>query len=207
MNFFRTWRKALNPFSFEYDSKNWNFSDMTQRIETFLRWLIELNFFLHESKNWTFFCNMTQRNEPSFATWLEQLNLLFYITQLIEPSFWKTTIQRIELLFIRLKELNLFWIWRKELNLFFANMTQRIELFLFFSNMTQRIDLFKKHDLKNWTSRKKWLMELNLSSWIWRKELNFFLRCGKELNLFFFHMTQRIHLFIRLKNCFFYEQI
>ena len=118
---------------FRYDSKNWNFSEMTHRIE----------FFLHESKNWTFFCNMTQRNEPSFATWLKQLNLLFYITQLIEPSFWKTTIQRIELLFYTTQRIEPFLNLTQRIELFFANMTQRIELFLFFSNMTQRIDLWK----------------------------------------------------------------
>ena len=115
---------------FRYDSKNWNFSEMTHRID----------FFLHESKNWTFFCNMTQRNEPSFATWLKQLNLLFYITQLIEPSFWKTTIQRIELLFYTTQRIEPFLNLTQRIELFFANMTQRIELFLFFF----------KHDSKNW---------------------------------------------------------
>ena len=144
------------------------------------------------------------------------------MTQRIEPfSFLKNMTQRMELFFKK---------WLKEL-IFFWNMTHTIEplvMNLFF-NMTQRIELFCFLDLiftvwlrefNFWKKKKKtyWRKELNLTSWVWRKELNplqkydsknrtffskekdsknwtFWEKWLKELNLFFSNTTQRIEFF------------
>ena len=82
--------KDLNPFLF--DSKNWPFSNMTQRIEPFffeydaknwtllLRiWRKELNpfFFEHDAKNCTLFLWIWAKNWAFFYIWLKELNLFF----------------------------------------------------------------------------------------------------------------------------------
>ena len=84
------------------DAKNWTslFSNMTQRIEFFPKWLKVLNFFFlkmwlkrielckYDSENWTFpFFNTTHRIKDwcffFFSIWLKELNMI----QSIEPSF------------------------------------------------------------------------------------------------------------------------
>ena len=82
---------------FQYDSKNWKW--LTQRIEpSFSKWLKELSLLRYnmtfknwtlskyDSKNWMnlYFLNLT--NWISF-TWINELNLLFKMTQRIELSF------------------------------------------------------------------------------------------------------------------------
>ena len=139
---------------------------------------------------------MTQTIEPSFSTWLKELNL-FYIDSN--------------------KELN-FFSWLKELNLFFY-MTQRIEPSFY---MTQRLEPLCKMWLENWTQRigtfSVWLKELNLLFYMTQRlepcskndskncnllflkmtqriELLFLTICLKELNAFFDNMAQRINFF------------
>ena len=127
--------------TFLYDSKNWTFFDMTQKIELFLIWiwLKELNsFWKCDSKSWFFFQKYDSKNCNFFSKlWLKELNLL---------KIWLTELN----FFSWLKELNpfSFWVWLKELNLFlndskiepfFSNTTQRIEPS---SDTTQRIEPF-----------------------------------------------------------------
>ena len=118
-----------------------------------------IDFFQCDSKNWIwlkglnlYFPNMTQRIEPSFSTWFDELNpfltwlkdlnafFLFDVTQRIEPFTFRCDSKNWTLFLIWLKELNLMKMWLKELNSFFFNVAQRIELF--FDNMAQRIELF-----------------------------------------------------------------
>ena len=145
-----------------------------------------MNYFLHDSKNLTFFFNVTQRIEPCFK--YDSKNF-FIKTQRIEP-------------FSKYGSKN--WIG-------FSNVTQRIELFS--SDMTLRIELFLKYDSRKWTcffsnmtqrifflKKLKEMIFFNISQitdffmtqriepfflWVWRK----------ELNLFSVNMTQRIEPF------------
>ena len=123
------------------------------------------------------------------------------MTQRIEPIFYKTQrielfdmTQRIELFFwILLTELNPFlkydskkWKWLEGLTFFFQSDLKNCTLLkmltqrnvTLFSNMTQRVEPFFEYDTKNWTSI---LMNFTFDS--------------KELNLSFYHMTQRIDFF------------
>ena len=170
----------MNLFISDITQRFEPFSKMTQRIEPSFAWLKDLSllFFFFFLKKWP------SRIEPSFSTWLKELNLLFqhdwknwtfflhWLKELIlfkkydlqELKLLKNMTQRIEPLFlwlkdvnilsvwlkelnfffskkkIQLKELNLFWIWRKEFNPFFLTMTQRIQ------------PSFLEYDAKNWTS-------------------------------------------------------
>ena len=138
---FFVWLKELKPFSlnmtqrietffFEYDAENWClFLFLPQRIETFssLPQMIELFFFKNfiDSKNWTFFSDMTQRNEIRKKKRLKELNLFFWnMTYRIEPLLFSL-------------------IWFKELNFVSKKKTQKIEIF-FFNN-----------DSKDWTLCKR----------------------------------------------------
>ena len=131
----------------------------------------------------------TQRIEPSFHKCLEELNFLkknmthrtepfFHVTHGTEP-FFPTWVIEIE---------PFFFTWLKEVNPSFLNMTQRIELFWI---LTQRIELFVF---------RIWRKELNLFSWIWRKDWSFSLKFWhKSKNwTFFSKMTQRIKLSFRI---------
>ena len=170
------------------NSKNWTlFQKMTQRIELF---------FLYDSKNWTFYC-LTQRIEPFsyltqcirlFLICLKELSLFSkydsknWIVFLCNSKNWTffefdsnfrtffieyDAINRTSF-WVRLKDF-LFSIWRKEWNFW-----KRLKELIFFLKMTQRIEPFFLHDSQNWT-------------FFW--EIRF-----KELNLFL-SMTQRIELF------------
>ena len=117
---------------------------------------------------------MTQRIEPSFHKWLEDLNFLLQIC-LIESNFF---------------------FWKKKddsKNWFSENINQNIETIL----MTQRIELLVKFNLSYMIQR----IEL---SRIWLKELNpfdltrtiesFFLKVTHRIELFL-NVTHRIELF------------
>ena len=92
------WRKELNRLIFEYDSKNWNYFWMTQRIALlymtqrtepffFQIWLQEMNFFFKiwltelnppfsfDSQNRTLLFKMISGIEPFSKKWLEELNI------------------------------------------------------------------------------------------------------------------------------------
>ena len=169
-NWFFVWLKELKPFSlnmtqrietffFEYDAENWClFLFLPQRIETFssLPQMIELFFFKNfiDSKNWTFFSDMTQRNEiRKKKKRLKELNLFFWnMTYRIEPLLFSL-------------------IWFKELNFVSKKKTQKIEIF-FFNN-----------DSKDWTLCKR-LIELSLFyEPLLNLILFFFFYWLKELNL------------------------
>ena len=118
---------------------------------------------------------MTHRIELFFEPLLNMTNrveVFFSLTQRIEPSSFFSMSQRIGVFLVWLKQLN-FLKWVKEFDLF-SNTTQRVEPFFF------------EYDAQSWTLflsiRRK---ELNRFLWIWRK----------EMNTFFFHLTQRIEPF------------
>ena len=172
--------KELNPSWKSLKRLNFFFvENMTQRIELFflnLTQRIAPTFLFHDSNTWTFF------------TWLKELNLLIYVTQILE-LFWKFWFKEMDLFFSRLKVFHQ------------STITHRIK----FLNPTHRIDFFcELNRLISWI----WRKELNPFFKISLKELNFFLRL-KELNflinmtqrtkLFFESVTQRIELF--LKRC------
>ena len=147
-----------------------------------------IDFFQCDSKNWIwlkglnlYFHSMTQRIEPSFSTWLKELNLLSKYDSK-NWTFFSTMTQKIELSFRNIETVSWkydskIWtsfliIWLKELNLLSDNMTQRIELFVIIS-----------------------LKELNFFFLMWLEELNPFYIWLKELN-FFLNLTQRIEPFL-----------
>ena len=211
--FFKTWLYALNPFlNFDsrirllknYDSQNGTLLfNLTQRIEPFSKycsknwtlvnmWLEELNpFSKYCSKNWTLF-NM----------WLEELNIFFKRTFSIWLKGWKFS--------ICFEELNPFWydlknwlFWKNESNIWtlFENDSKNW-FFSYYSNnwalfwkKTHRIEFFKVIiRIEFFFLRKiKELKELNPSC-ISLKWLNFFCWTydSKNLNIFFFNLTQRI---------------
>ena len=76
--FWKIWLKALNPF-FQYDSKNWTL---------FWTWLTE-TFLNYNSKNCFLIKYDSQRIEPSFHKWFEDLNFLFQICLIELNLFWK----------------------------------------------------------------------------------------------------------------------
>ena len=145
------------------------FLEITQRIELFFCWK-------YDSKNWTFFLNLTQRIAPTFLfhdsntwtfyTWLKELNLLIYVTQILE-LFWKFLIQRNGPFFFRTQSFssiknnsqnwfffesdpqNWFFLWIEPFN--FLNMTQRIEPFNFWIWRKELNRLIFECDAKNWT--------------------------------------------------------
>ena len=222
-----TRRQRIEPSS-QNDTKNWTLL-WTWLTETFLNYNSK-NFFLmkydsQNSKNWTFFSQMSQRIElseekhysqnwtwvieiePFFFTWLKELNLFFWL--------W-------------LKELNFFdydsknWTfdyWLKELNLSLKNDSKNL-----FSHDSKNLTFFE-YDSKNWTLLWTWLTETflnyNSKNWLfflvkylthktkriepslsWLKELNqFFWRLNwtlfwsTELNILFEHDSQNWTLF------------
>ena len=108
------WLKALNP-PFQYDSKNWTLL-WTWLTETY--WVI-ITQRIVLSKNMT---HKTQRIEPSFHKWLEDLTFLFQIC-LIEITFF---------FFLKKRWLEELIFWKYQSNYTnFILMTQRIELFFF----------------------------------------------------------------------------
>ena len=121
--FFSRWLKELKSFFLTQRIEPSLFSNVTHRIEMFLlkmsqriEPLFHVNFFVHDSKNLTF-----------FSMWLKELN----------PVLNMINTQRIEPFIIWLKELSLFLIWRNALN-FFLVCRKELSLIL---NMAQRIKL------------------------------------------------------------------
>ena len=163
----------MNLFISDITQRFEPFSKMTQRIEPSFAWLKDLSLLLF-LKKWP------SRIEPSFSTWLKELNLLFqhdwknwtfflhWLKELIlfkkydlqELKLLKNMTQRIEPLFLWLKDVNIFSVWLKELNFF----------------------LKKKYNSKNWTFFEYDAKNSTLFSWLWRK----------EFNPLFLNMTQRI---------------
>ena len=166
IDFFWTWFTEMNLFSallegwniWQYDSKNWTFFDLTQRIEpsvlhdsknwTFFTRGIYFFFFKFGSKNW-FFQNFTSNYWPFFWIWLTELNLFSNMTHRIEPFLKILTHRDWTLLF---------------------NMSQRTVVsqnsknWTFFSQISRRIELFQKKKKKGLTELNhfsRWLTELN----------------------------------------------
>ena len=168
------WLKALNP-PFQYDSKNWTLF-WTWLTETY--WVI-ITQRIVLSKNMT---HKTQRIEPSFHKWLEDLTFLFQIC-LIEITFFfeKKMTRRIDFLKISIKLYKLYFDDSKNWAFFFfflKNMTHRNWTFFTwlkelnpFLNMTQRIEKFSWFfDSKNWTffeyDSKMWIfLECDSQNW------------------------------------------
>ena len=130
------------------------FSKMTRRIELLLQeWVKEMNLVSKEESQRVqlFFDSEVKNCFLSFATWLEELNFFFNMSQWIEPFSWTWPT---ELNFFQYdwKNSELFKkIWLTELNTVCKKkdsknvlkksqkMTQRLEPF---SNTTHRIELF-----------------------------------------------------------------
>ena len=197
LNFFSVWLKELSPFKKYYSMnwifffffsillkdlslfshnmtfKNWTFlKNMTQRIEPFfehdsqkLFWVIIIQRIVL-SKNMT---HKTQRIEPSFHKWLEDLNFLFQIC-LIETTFF----------FFEKRWLEELIFWKYQSNYTNFILTQRIELFFLknmthrnwtlFWNFTQWIEPSPQKDSKNSTLKDY----LNNKTFLWIGELGFF---------------------------------
>ena len=122
------------------DAKNWTsfISNMTQRIEFFLKWLKVLNFF--------FFLKM----------WLKRIELCKYDSENWTFPFFNTT-HRIKdwcFFFFQFDSKN--WIWFKALNPLFQFDSKN---WTFFSNMTHRIEpLVLEYDSQK-------LLNYNLKNW------------------------------------------
>ena len=155
---FWIWLKELNPFLFEYDSKNWTFFEYDSKIWIFLEC---------DSQNWTFL--LTQRNEFFFQNdkdfveydsknrtfvWIcpIELNLFWNFTQWNEPSAQKDSKN---------------WTLKDYLN----NKT-----FLWIGNL---------FDSKNWTFFSKISLKNYWPFLTWLTESNFFLEHDSQ-NLTFF---------------------
>ena len=182
--------QRIDPFFFEYDAKNWTFFffNITQRIEPL---------FEYDSKNWI-----------SFWVWLKKsnsfLNTTFLnTTQWIEPIFlnvsqieifgWKIVKKKTKLIFSHdpKNRTRFFSIWLKELNLF--RLDSKIRCY----------SVWPKELNFVWIG----LTELDPFSWIWLRELKFFLgfftcllfsKMMQRINwtLFSLNMTQRIEPFL-----------
>ena len=170
------WLKALNP-PFQYDSKNWTLF-WTWLTETFLNYNSEncflIKFDSQNSKNWTFFSQMTRRLDFSFSNMSDRNNFFFE----------KKMTRRIDFLKISIKLYKLYFDDSKNWAFFFykKNMTHRNWTFF---HMTQRIEPFFEYDSKNWKNFMIfWLKELNLF-WIWLENLNFFLNVTHRIELFY----------------------
>ena len=135
--FFWSMIQRIELFFFEYDSQNQGL--------IFSIWLKELN--VTQSIESSFF-NLTQRIEPFFSVWLEDLTFLLEMSHRIKP-FWKKKKKMTRWIDFP-KNINqnkeTFWWFKEVIELLFQNdskillnTTQRIELF--FVNMTPRIDL------------------------------------------------------------------
>ena len=138
--FFQIWLKELN-FSFwkktQFIKKCLKeLFSMTQKDLIFL-WLKELNPFLFDSKNWTFF-KYDAKNWTLFLwIWRNVLNPFSWnMTQSIEPFFFEYD-AKYWTLFLR--------IWRKVLNFFLFDAKN----WTFY--LPQRIEPFSQYDSKNWT--------------------------------------------------------
>ena len=194
--FFWIWRKELNSFLFECDSKNWTFFfEWDQKIWTFS----EKNL---THRNWDLLFNMTHRNwEPFLKLWLKELNLFLF--KKIWPKEWNS--------FSKNDSKNWIFFWNMThtieplvMNLFF-NMTQRIELFCFldliFTVWLREFNFWKKKkhiDAKNWTL----LLEYDAKNWTLFKNTTqrielFFSKenDSKNWTFFFSNTTQRIEFF------------
>ena len=211
LNFFLLWPKGL-LFShisqrnehFWIRLKELNTLNTTQRIEPIFKKKKKKShriepFFLHDSKNWTFFY-MTHRVEP-FYQWdsknLTFLNTTHRIELFLEcdSKNWTLLFQHDTMnwtLFLRFKEMNNFfqhdsknWIWLKDWTFFpiwpeesntLLNVTQRIEPS---SQRTQRIEPFFEEKL---------IQRIELFLKIWLQEFKTFLRLGRWN---FFHFESK----------------
>ena len=162
-----------------------SFFNMTQRIEPFfehdsqkLFWVI-ITQRIVLSKNMT---HKTQRIEPSFHKWLEDLTSFSNMSDR-NNLFEKKMTRRIDFLKISIKLYKLYFDDSKNWALFFfwKDMTHRNWTFF---HMTQRIEPFFEYDSKNWKIFMIfWLKELNFF-WIWLENLNFSWMWLTELNFF-----------------------
>ena len=144
--FFLILRNALNFFLGD-DSKNWTlltrlkdlriFFFMTQRLQPFEHDSMNWASSLHDSKNWTFFGNLTQWIEPSARKDSKNWTPKDYLSPTTKPfCLW-------------LGELGLFFsCWLKELNFF-----SKISLKNYWPFLTWLTELNSvlEHDSPNWT--------------------------------------------------------
>ena len=190
---------------FKYDSQNsksWTFLQMTRRLELSSRNLSQRiipfwkmtrrigflkniknkdTFSFDDSKNWTFFWNITHRTEPFsnmthgiepfFPTWLIETEPFFptWLWQIFDSKNWTFFHDDSKILFNTTQRIELF-----------SYITQRIELFLeicsknCFVSMTHRIELILKHYLKNGTFES--MTQRIERSLIWLKRIELLLK-------------------------------
>ena len=205
---FSRWLKELKSFFLTQRIEPFLFSNVTQRIEMFLlkmsqriEPLFHVNFFVHDSKNLTFFFQCDSKN------WT-----FYYLTQRIQPFSYLT--QCIELFSCLPQRIEPYSKYGSKNWIGFSNVTQRLELFSLlwlteliflydslnwtFLNMTQGINWFfflKKW--KNWMFfqyfSKNWFF-YDSKDWIFftTQRIEPFFGRLKELNFFSLNMTQRI---------------
>ena len=172
----------LENGTFEYDSKNWTFFDLTTIIES---WKIQRIDFSN-SKNWTSFEQHDAKNffrydffRKKSKNWTPFFS--YYATHWI---FFSDMTQRSELilqdsktweLFLHDSKTSTFWTWLNELSFFSTWLTELIS--------------FLEHDSQNWTfffcknmTHRNWTLLFNMS----------------DRNWLHFSMTQRIFLFYKI---------
>ena len=226
--FFFEYDQRIGLFILEFDAKNWTFCflSMTQRIEP-LNYLnttqrVQLFFFEYEfnlffwiwRKELNSFSWVWRKDLDPFQIWRKELdpfsNLkernVFFFEIWLKEFFCMSP--RMEIFFVRVKELNFFeydsWNWTLLFEYDSKNWTyfQYDSKYWFFQTkiLTQRIQplLFFEHDSKNST----------FFFQMWLKKLNFFFECySKNWTLFsktpriepFFNTTQRFCLWKWLK--------
>ena len=197
--------------SFQYDSQTWTFFfNMTHRLELFL--------FQYDSQNWTFsFSIWPTELMPHFEyefnpfsmclkefnlfSWLKEFNLLFHMTQRIEPFFQKYDLQELNLLRNMTQRIGRFLVWLKELNFFFwIRLKKKITDFEpFFSTWLKELIHLVKYDRKNWTGfskfdSKNWTF---FEDYVTQRIKPFF---DSRNWTFFFNLSQRIEPFFSFKN-------
>ena len=202
------WKKKSKNWTFL--TQNWTFLHMTRRIEPlfmnlFSIWLKELKSFLqYDSKSSTFLVcsNMTQRIEPFFEFWLQELNFFWLGLTELDPFSWIWLRElKISWFFFMSPRIELFskmtqriepfflWIWRKELNLFSLNVMSRIWIFLY--------------DAKNWTLLFNMTHSIEPFFSTWLKEWIFFLIDSKKIEPCVKRKVSKSGIFFsEVKNCF-----
>ena len=165
------------------------FFHVTHGIEPFFpTWVIEIEPFFHDAKNWTLFSEYDSKNEPFFLVYdakIDPFLLNFDKIKEIEPSFqnWLKELNfllqicLIELNFLFLKNDSKKWIFQYDSKNWTFCLIQRIEPLFWI--MTHRFKLFWI-----WLTE-MWLKELNFFFWLWLTIFHFFFKKNSKNWAFF----------------------
>ena len=149
--FWKRWLKELNLYV-QFHSKNWTFSNLTQRIEPQRK---------NDPKNWSSWTNNLTRRIGSFFMNMAHRFCSLNMTLGIDLNLWHMTLKTVFEMTLRIERLIERFFFAKDdsknWTLFLQNMIQRIERM---ENMTQRTEYFLKIWLKELNTLKIWLKEL-----------------------------------------------